>query len=122
MHWLLPLCIAATMPSSCTPALLLSLYNATGNTLSVTNKRFRRVLTIPPNTAADIGVSDVVVENASHTWRYSPGSLAPPSSLFEQHGMVWRAFGRIDSRGYIYIRVPAGSTQPPGFPVKPQKI
>jgi len=123
MRRLLASYIAATMLSGCTPGLLLSLYNATGETVTVTNPRFRHVVTISPNTAADVAVrGDVVVQNAGHNWRYSSGSLAPPSSLFEQHGMVWRVFGRIDSRGYIYIRVPAGSAQPPGFPVKPQKI
>jgi len=112
----------AWLLSGCTPGLVLNLYNATGDTLRITNPPFRHVVTIPPNTAADIAVpGDVVVQSSGRSWTYSSGSMAPPAELFEKHGMLWRAFGRIDSRGYVSIRVPRGEPQPVGFPVKPQK-
>jgi hypothetical protein len=112
----------AMLLSGCTPGLILSLYNTTGSVITVTNPSFRRVVTIPPNTAADVGISgEVLVQGSGHTWTYSSGSVSPPASLFEKHGMLWRAFGKIDTRGYIYIRMPSGSPQPAGFPVKPRK-
>jgi hypothetical protein len=116
------LVLFALLLSGCTPGLVLNLYNATGQTLRITNPQFRRVLTIPPDTAADVAVSgDVLVQSSGRSWTYSPGSMAPPAELFEKHGMLWRAFGRIDSRGYVSIRVPRGQSQPAGFPVRPQK-
>jgi len=108
--------------SSCAPGLVLNLYNATGDTLRITNSPFRRVVTIAPNTATDVPISaDVLVRTVHGTWTYSPGSLVPPTSLFQQHGMLWRAFGKIDRHGYVYIRVATGAAQPTGFPVKPKQ-
>jgi hypothetical protein len=116
------LLLFALLLSGCTPGLVLNLYNATGQTLRITNPPFRRVVTILPDTAADVAVSgDVLVQSSGRSWTYSPGSIAPAAELFEKHGMLWRAFGRIDSRGYVSIRVPRGEPQPVGFPVKPQK-
>lgn len=116
------LLLFALLLSGCTPGLVLNLYNATGGTLRITNPPFRRVVIIPPNTAADVAVSgDVLVQSSGRSWTYSPGSMAPPAELFEKHGMLWRAFGTIDPRGNVSIRVPRSQSQPVGFPVKPQK-
>jgi hypothetical protein len=116
------LLLFALFLSGCTPGLVFNLYNATGESLRITNPPFRRVVTIPPDTAADVAVSgDVLVRSGAHSWRYSPGSIAPPAELFEKHGILWRAFGKIDSRGYVSVRVPAGQPQPVGFPAKPRK-
>ncbi len=120
--------------SGCTPGLVLSLYNATGDTLRVTSPPLRRVVTIPPNTSRDVDImGEVVIEAARHHWTYSQRSVLPPPAppapipLFQEHGMIWRAFGKIDARGYIYLFAPPSDhgapeqmPQPHGFPAKPQ--
>jgi hypothetical protein len=114
--------------SGCSPGLVLHLYNATEKTLTVTNPRFRRAVTIEPHTAADIGLrGDVLIRSSLHSWFYPQISALPPTSLFQQHGMLWRAFGRIDSRGRIYVLAPPQQQgtpreipQPAGFPLQPR--
>jgi hypothetical protein len=41
--------------SGCSPGLVIHLYNATEETLTVTNPPFRPVITIQPHTSADVG-------------------------------------------------------------------
>jgi hypothetical protein len=126
---LLLLLVLATLLCGCSPGIALNLYNATGETLTITNPPLRLVTTIPPNTAADISIADsVLVRSPHHTWTYSVAVLRPPVSLFEKHTMLWRAFGKIDARGHISLfapppdhGIPQSIPQPPGFPVKPQK-
>jgi len=120
--------LCALLLSGCSPGLVLHLYNATEEVLTVTNPRFRRVVTIEPHTAADIGMrGDVLISSSLHSWFYPQTSALPPTSLFEQHGMLWRAFGRIDSRGRIYVLAPPPQQgtpheipQPAGFPLQPR--
>ena len=119
----------AMLLSGCSPGLVLNLYNSTGDTLTVTNPPLRRVVTIPPNTAADVDIAgDVRIQSSRHSWSYSSASLRPPISILQKHTMLWRAFGKIDSRGDIFLFAPPSdhgtpqqTAQPAGFPVKPQK-
>ena len=117
----------AVFLSGCSPGLVLHLYNASGETLTVMNPPFRRTVTIQPHTAADIGIAgDVLIRSSRHSWFYAQTSALPPTSFFQQHTMLWRAFGRIDSRGRIYMLAPPQDgapreiAQPPGFPVQPR--
>src|SRR5437660_12618395 len=90
--------------SGCSPGLVINLYNATEETLTVTNPPFRKVVTIQPHTAADVAAigGGVLIRSSQHSWFYPPQrSSFPPISLYQQHTMRWRAFGRIDSRGRI---------------------
>jgi hypothetical protein len=120
--------LLALLLSGCSPGLVLNLYNATEDALTVTNPGFHRAVTIQPHTAADIHIgNDVLVRNSHHNWLYSQTSALPPTSRFEQHTMLWRAFGRIDSRGRIYLLAPPHGeegpreiTQPAGFPLEPR--
>jgi hypothetical protein len=123
--------LLAMLLSGCSPGLVLNLYNATGNTLTVTNPPFRRVIRIPPNTAADVGAigGGVLIRGSHYSWFYPRQKSAfPPTSLFQQHTMLWRAFGKINSRGEIFLFAPPRDhgtpqqiAQPAGFPLKPQK-
>ena len=98
---------ASVLLSGCSPGLVLNLYNATDDILSVTTLPFRHVITIPPNTAQDIGIAgDVLIRSARHSWKYSSRSLDVPISLYQQHTMLWRAFGKIDACGQIYLFAP----------------
>ena len=115
--------------SGCSPGLALNLYNATGYVLTVTNPPFRHTITIPPNTAADVPIGvDILVRSPNRAWHYSQASLISPRQFFQQHTMVYRLFGKIDSRGSIYLFAPPRdgplqpTSQPRGFPVKPLKI
>jgi len=120
----------ALLLSGCSPGLVLHLYNATEEALTVTNPRFRRVVTIEPHTAADIGMrGDVLIRSSLHSWFYPQTLALPPTSLFQQHTMLWRAFGKIDSHGQIYLfgpppdhGTPQKIPQPRGFPVKPTDL
>ena len=121
--------------SGCTPAVYLNIYNATDYTLTITKPQFRRVLSIsiPPHSAEDLPLSyqpgtQVVIQGPRHTWTYSPRSLFPPQSAYQQHIGVMRAFAKIDARGQIYLLgpptdrgTPHEMSQPAGFPVKPEK-
>jgi hypothetical protein len=117
--------------SGCEPGLVIHLYNATEETLSVTNPLFRRVITIPPHAIADVGAigGGVLIRSARHSWFYPRQKSAfPPISFSQQHTMLCRAFGRIDSRGRIYLLAPPQddqspheTAQPAGFPLQPQK-
>jgi hypothetical protein len=121
--------LAMVLPG-CQPGLVLSLYNATGDTLTITNPPFRQVTIIQPNTAADGGTigGGVLIRSFHQSWFYpSQRSSFPPISLYQQHTMLWRAFGRIDGRGRIYLLAPPRDqealheiTQPAGFPLRPQ--
>jgi hypothetical protein len=121
--------LLTTFLSGCSPGLVLNLYNVTEDTLTVTNPPLRKVVTIPPRTAADVGIGmDIVVRSPGHTWRYAQRLLIPPSAFFQKHTMLYRLFGRIDRRGDIYLfapprdgESPQPTRQPPGFPAKPQK-
>jgi hypothetical protein len=121
--------VLLTLLSGCSPGLVLNLYNATGNTLTVTNPPFREAVTILPDTSADVSIgTDVLVCSSRHAWQYSQRLLIPPRHFFQQHTMLYRLFGKIDRRGDIYLFAPPGdhgtpqaTTQPAGFPVKPQK-
>src|SRR5580765_350952 len=94
--------------SGCSPGLVLNLYNATGNTLTVTNPPFRQTVTIPPNAAADIGIgADVLIRSSRHTWHYSQALLIPPAHFFQKHTMLYRLFGKLDRRGDIYLFAPS---------------
>jgi hypothetical protein len=124
------LLLLTALLSGCSPGLVLHLYNATEDTLTVTNSRFRRAVTIPPHTAADIGISrDVLIRTSRYTWFYPQTSALPPTPLFQQHTMLWRAFGRIDTRGRIFVLAPPPTdaaapreiAQPAGFPLQPRK-
>jgi hypothetical protein len=117
----------------CTPAVYLNLYNATEDALTVIKPHLRRVITIEPYTTADVPLvyvprERVMIHGDRHSWTYSPRSLFPPHSMYQQHTGVMRAFGRIDSHGHIYLlappsdhNLPHDTPQPAGFPVKPQK-
>jgi hypothetical protein len=119
-----------TLLSGCSPGLVLNLYNATGNILTVTNPPFRHAVTIPQNTSADVSIgTDVLVHSSHHVWHYSQRLLIPPQDFFQKHTMLYRLFGKIDRRGEIYLfapprdrATPQPTTQPRGFPVKPQKV
>ena len=132
------LLIAATtsvLLSGCTPAVYLNVYNATEETLTITKQQFRHVLTIviPPHSAEVLPLTyqpgtQVVVRGSRHGWTYSPRSLFPPQSMYQQHTGVMRALVKIDARGQIYLLAPptdGGSPhetpQPAGFPVRPEK-
>jgi uncharacterized protein YceK len=129
MRVLLLLFAASVLLSGCSPGLVLNLYNATDDILSVTTSPFRRVIPIPPNTAQDIGIAgDVLIRNSRHSWKYSSRSLDVPISLYQQHTMLWRAFGKIDSAGQIYLFAPPRDhgtprkiPQPRGFPLRPRQ-
>jgi hypothetical protein len=128
MRGLLVAGVTCLLLAGCTPAVYINIYNATEDTLTITKPQFRRVLTItvPPHSAEDLPLNyqpgtQVVIRGSRHTWTYSPRSLFPPQSMYQQHTMVMRAFARIDSRGEISMIVPAGTQQPRGFPVKPEK-
>jgi hypothetical protein len=120
--------VAAVLLTGFSPGLVLNLYNGTDDVLHVTNPPFRRVVTIPPNTAQDVAIAgNVLIRSSLHSWKYSSRSLLPPTSLFQQHTMLWRAFGKIDRHGEIYLFGPPPDhgrpqkiPQPHGFPVKPQ--
>ena len=116
--------------SGCSPGLVLHLYNATSETLTVSYPPFRMTDTIQPHTAADVGIGgDVLISTPAHSWFYPASGAFPPKSLFVQHTMLWRAFGRIDSRGRIYMLAPPSGAeaapraipQPSGFPLEPRK-
>jgi hypothetical protein len=121
--------IFALLLSGCSPVLVMKLYNATGDTLTVTNPPFRKAVTISAGTAADVSIgTDVLVRSSHYAWRYSQRLLIPPQPFFEKHTMLYRLFGKIDRRGDIYLFAPPGdhgapqqTAQPVGFPVKPQK-
>ena len=115
--------------SGCSPGLVLHLDNGTEEPLTVTNPPLRKTVTIQPHTAADIGIAgDVLIRSSSHSWFYPKTSTLPPASLFQQHTMLWRAFGRIDSRGRIHVLAPPRDdgvgprevAQPTGFPLRPR--
>jgi len=123
---LAPILALCALLSGCTPAVYLNLYNATDDSLTVARAQFRPIITIPPRTAADISLAyqageRVLIRSSRHVWVYRPRLLSPPYSMYQHHSMVMRAFAKIDSRGEISMIVPAGSRQPEGFPVKPQK-
>jgi hypothetical protein len=110
----------------CIPAGYLNLYNATDDALTVIKPHLRRVITIEPHTAVDVPLvyvpgEQITIRGDRHSWAYSPRSLFPPQWMYQQHIMVMRAFAKIDRRGEISMITPAGTRQPPGFPVKPQK-
>ena len=121
--------------SGCTPGVYLNIYNATNDTVTIVKPQFRRTITIAilPHQAADVPLSyqpgsGIVIRDSRHTWTYSPESLFPPQSAYQQYTMVMRAFAKIDAHGRIYLLAPpseGGSPreipQPSGFPVKPQK-
>ena len=123
---LLPLVLAG-----CSPALVLNLYNATGETLTITNPPFRQATTVPPYTAVDTDVigGGTLIRTSQHTWFYPhKASSFPPIPLYQQHATLWRAFGWIDARGRIYLLAPPNRKespkripQPAGFPMEPQK-
>jgi hypothetical protein len=123
----LPIVIAlAMLLSGCSPAVYLNLYNATDDTLTIARAQFRPIITVPPHSAADLPLGyqvgeHVVIHSSRHIWTYSPGLLFPPQSMYQHHTMVMRAFAKIDRGGAISMIVPAGASQPRGFPVKPQK-
>ena len=126
----LVLVLVSALLSGCSPGLVLHLYNGTQDTLTVTNPQFRRAVTIQPHTAADVSISgDVLVRTSRHTWFYPQASALPPTSVFQQHTMLWRAFGRIDTRGRIFVLAPPATdavapreiAQPAGFPLQPRE-
>src|SRR4051812_5722640 len=96
--------LLATLLSGCSPGLVMNLYNATGDTLTVINTPFRQTVTILPNTAADIGIgTDVLIRSSRHTWHYSQALLIPPGHFFQKHIMLYRLFGKLDRRGNVYL-------------------
>jgi hypothetical protein len=121
--------------SGCTPAVYLNIYNATDATLTVVKPQFRHTLAIiiPPHEAADLPLTyqpgtRVVIRDSRHTWTYSPRSLFPPHSAYQEHTITMRAFSKIDSRGRVYLLAPPSDhgapkeiSQPAGFPVIPEK-
>ena len=120
--------------SGCTPAQYINLYNATGDTITIIMEKSHRDVTIPPRTSADFSLllapgERVVIQTSKHSWSYSLRSLLfAPGPFKQQHLGVMRAFARIDSRGHIYLLAPPNdhdtpheTTQPAGFPVRPQK-
>ncbi len=121
--------VLLTLLSGCSTGLVLNLYNATGDTLTVTNPPFRKAVTIPPNTSADVSIgTDVLVRSSRHAWQYSQRLLIPPQDFFQKRTMLYRLFGKIDRHGEIYLfapppdhGTPQPTTQPRGFPVKPQR-
>src|SRR5689334_2915835 len=124
---LVSLLVAAVL-AGCSPGIVLHLYNATGDTLRITNPPFRRVVTIPPDAAKDIACnSDMLIQSSHHSWMYSADSAFVPKELFQQHTMLWRAFGEIDNHGRIYVFAPPQNgesprkiPQPVGFPWQPK--
>ena len=119
--------------SGCTPAVYLNIYNATDFTLTIAKAQFRPIITIPPHASADLPLSyqpgeRVVINSARRSWTYSPRSLFPPPSMYQQHTGVMRAFAKIDTHGQIYLLAPPAhggspreTPQPAGFPVRPQR-
>ena len=119
--------------SGCSPAVYLNIYNATESTLTIAKAQFRPTITIAPHASVDLPLSyqpgeRIIISGPHHTWTYSPRSLFPPRSMYQEHTMVMRAFARIDTHGHVYLLSPpvdGGSPrdipQPAGFPVKPQK-
>jgi hypothetical protein len=68
-----------------------------------------------------------LIRSSHHTWHYSQALLIRPGHFFQKHTMLYRLFGKLDRRGDIYLfapptdhGTPQPTTQPPGFPVKPQ--
>ncbi|MBA2242984.1 MAG: hypothetical protein H0W04_08875 [Chthoniobacterales bacterium] len=118
--------------SKCTPALYMHLYNSTDEVITLSKTESKEVVTISPNTAADFSPmflpgEQLLIQTPRHKWTYSLRNLFVPQSLYQQHLGVMRSFGRIDSRGRIFILAPpheAGPpqeiTQPTGFPVQPR--
>jgi hypothetical protein len=120
--------------SGCTPALFVRLFNATGESITVSKSRSTDVITIPAGTAADVPPFQLderlLIRCSKHVWSYSMRDFYQPHwplSLWEQHTGVMRTYARIDSRGRIYaLALPAGSEspreipQPPGFPMAPK--
>jgi hypothetical protein len=127
-------CIAllslAMLLAGYSPGLVLHLYNETEDALTITNPPFHKVITIQPHTAADAGAigGNVLIRTSQNSWFYPQQKSAfPPTSFYQQHTMLWRAFGRIDSRGRIYLlspprdgKAPHEIVQPSGFPLRPQ--
>jgi hypothetical protein len=115
--------------SGCSPGFVLHLYNATDETITVSYPPYRMTDTIQPHAAGDVGVAgDFVISTPAHSWFYPQTAARPPVALFQQHTMLWRAFGRIDSRGRIYVLAPPKGegapreiTQPAGFPLQPHQ-
>jgi hypothetical protein len=132
MRALLAIAVSVLL-SGCTPAVYLNIYNATNSMLTIARAEFRPVITIPPHASADLPLAyqrgeRIIISGAHHSWTYSPPSLFPPQSMYQQHMMVMRAFARIDSHGLIYLLLPPtnggrprDTSQPTGFPVKPQR-
>ena len=118
--------------SGFTPGLLIRLYNETGEDITVAKDKSKRVTTILTGKTGEFSPvylpgERLLIRSSKHTWVYSPRTLFPPTELYQQHGMIWRAFARIDRHGNIYMFAPPhdhGSpeeiAQPKGFPVKPQ--
>ncbi len=130
MNARLLLLFLTTLLSGCVPGLVLNLYNATEETLTITNPQLRSSSSIQPHAAADIHITDdVLIHSPRGSWFYAQSSTVPPTPFFQQHGMRWRAFGRIDSRGRIFVLAPPSSEgaapheveQPQGFPLQPHK-
>ena len=124
------LTLLAVLFSGCSPGLVLHLYNTTEETLTVSYQPYRMTDTIQPHTAADIGIAGgFVVSAPTRSWFYHETGPPPAVALFQQHTMLWRAFGRIDTPGRIYVLAPPAIEgaaphdipQPKGFPLQPHK-
>src|SRR5882724_2376455 len=88
--------VLLTLLSGCSPGLVLNLYNATGDTLTVTNPPFRKAVTIPPNTSADVSIgTDVLVRSSRHAWQYSQRLLIPPRHFFSSIRCSTGSSGRL---------------------------
>ncbi len=120
--------------SGCTPALYVHLFNATGESITVSKSRSTDVIMIPAGTAADVPPFQLderlLIRGSKHVWSYSMRDFYQPHwplSLWEQHPGVIRTYARVDSRGRIFALAPPNGreqpreiSQPPGFPMSPK--
>lgn len=134
MRRLLLAIVFATFLSGCSPAIVLNLYNAAGDTINITRDRFPKdTTTIAAGTSGEFPIAYVPgerlhISTGKHSWTYSLHDIFPPRSFLSETFMTMRGYAKIDNRGNIYLLSPSRGeerpheiTQPTGFPVKPQK-
>jgi hypothetical protein len=110
LHLVAVLLIALSV-SGFTPGIVIRLYNGTGSEITIAKNKSKGVTTIQPGQSRDFSPmyqagERLLITTTTQTWLYSPGTLFPPDSLYQKHGLVWRAFARIDRHGAIYLLGP----------------
>jgi hypothetical protein len=121
----------ALILQDCSPASLVELYNDTGSSIIVT--ALDHSVSVPPKSSTEFPVvlargqhwESVTVAARGKTWRYPQKLFARIPWESWQRGSFEsrRVFVRLDLRGQIYLSsaTRVAITQPPGFPLRPEK-